>query len=210
MRFMLLTTSMLVGLAGPAWAQSADRNLPPAGTTGETAAVDPVEAQGLTDIIVTAQRRSESLQRAAIPVDVITGDTLANSGVTTSGQLGQIVPSLAVQNNGGANTTFFLRGVGNFTVNGYSDPAIAFNYDGVYLGRPTSTSGVFYDLERVEVLKGPQGTLYGRNATGGAINILPLRDGELWQLRRGEPAGCDQSACRRSRRAAGVRQSGRS
>ena len=182
MRSMLLATSVLAGLlATPALAQSADQNVPPAGTTGETAAVDPVEAQGLTDIIVTAQRRSESLQRAAIPVDVVTGDTLANSGVTTSGQLGQIVPSLAVQNNGGANTTFFLRGVGNFTVNGYSDPAIAFNYDGVYVGRPTSTSGVFYDLERVEVLKGPQGTLYGRNATGGAINILPARPkaGEL-------------------------------
>jgi iron complex outermembrane receptor protein len=178
MRAALLAGSALVCLitAAPSLAQSADQNVPPAGTAGETAAVDSAApAEGLADIVVTAQRRSENLQKAAIPVDVVTGDTLVNSGLTVSGQLGQIVPSLAVQNNGGANMTFFLRGVGNFTVNGYSDPAIAFNYDGVYLGRPTSASGIFYDLERIEVLKGPQGTLYGRNATGGAVNVIPAR-----------------------------------
>jgi iron complex outermembrane recepter protein len=74
-----------------------------------------------------------------------------------------------------------MRGVGNFTLVANSDPAIAFNYDGVYVGRPTGSTGVFYDLARVEILKGPQGILYGRNATGGAINILPVQPkiGEL-------------------------------
>ncbi|MGN8001088.1 TonB-dependent receptor [Sphingomonas sp. 22176] len=133
------------------------------------------DQQGLQEIIVTAQRKAENLQRAGIPVAVVTGDQLVSRGLTSSNELGNSVPSLSAQPQGGANTTFFLRGVGNFTVNGYSDPAVAFNYDGVYLGRATSTSGVFYDLERVEVLKGPQGTLYGRNATAGAINVLPTR-----------------------------------
>ncbi len=130
---------------------------------------------GLNEIVVTAQRKAESAQRAGIAIDVVGGDDFINSGLTQASGLGQLVPALNVQQNGGANAVFFLRGVGNFTVNGYSDPAIAFNYDGVYIGRPTSATGVFYDLERVEVLKGPQGTLYGRNATGGAINVLPAK-----------------------------------
>ena len=89
--------------------------------------------------------------------------------------LSRLVPALNASSAGGSNTVFFLRGVGNFSVNAYSDSAIAFNYDGVYIARPSSSSGVFYDLQRVEVLKGPQGTLYGRNATGGAINVIPNR-----------------------------------
>lgn len=172
---LLCGTAALLGFSTPAWAQSAETNPAPSGVADENAAVDSQPAEGLGEIVVTAQRKAESLQKAAIPVDVVSGGTLLNSGVITAGQLGQIVPSLAVQNNDGANVTLFLRGVGNFTVNGYSDPAIAINYDGVYLGRPTSTSGLFYDLERLEVLKGPQGTLYGRNATGGAINVPPAR-----------------------------------
>ena len=90
------------------------------------------------------------------------------------------MPALTIQPTSTGNLVF-IRGVGNFTLTPNSDPATAFNYDGVYIGRPTGTNGVFFDLERVEVLKGPQGTLYGRNATGGAINIIPVqpRLGEL-------------------------------
>lgn len=132
-------------------------------------------AAGLEEVFVTAQRREESLQSAAAAVDVIDAGDIVKSNLSSQNQLGQLVPALNIQGSGGANTTMFVRGVGNFTVNGYSDPAVAFNYDGVYVGRPTSTSGYFFDLERIEVLKGPQGTLYGRNATGGAINILPAR-----------------------------------
>jgi len=139
---------------------------------------DPVEETGqgeIPDIVVTAQRVEESSQRIPIPVDVIEPEELVQQNVVRAEDLARISPSLAANGGGGPTTVFFVRGVGNATVNGYSDPAISFNYDGVYIGRPTSTSGVFYDLQRVEVLKGPQGTLYGRNATAGAINVIPNR-----------------------------------
>ena len=129
---------------------------------------------GLADIVVTAQRRTESLQRAALAVSAVTGDDLAKSGITETANLGKLVPSLVVQPTGGT-TSFFLRGVGTSSQNSFSENAIAFNFNGVYVGRPTAPAGVFYDLERVEVVKGPQGTLYGRNATGGAINVLPKK-----------------------------------
>ncbi len=163
----------IAGIATQAHAQSAEQAAEGATQQQETSSA--ADQKGLQEIIVTAQRKAENLQRAGIPVAVVTGDQLVSRGLTSSNELGNAVPSLSAQPQGGANTVFFLRGVGNFTVNGYSDPAVAFNYDGVYLGRATSTSGIFYDLERVEVLKGPQGTLYGRNATAGAINVLPTR-----------------------------------
>lgn len=135
----------------------------------------PAPAAGLGEIVVTAQRRSENLQRAAVPVDVIRPEVLLNAGIVRSDTLNAAVPSLIVTQAGGANSSYYLRGVGNFTSNAYADPAIAFNYDGVYIGRPSATNGTFYDLDRIEVLKGPQGTLYGRNATGGAINVIPAK-----------------------------------
>ena len=137
---------------------------------------NPEEENGLGEIIVTAQRREESSQRAPIAIDVISPEELVRQNVIRAEDLSRTSTALAATGStGGPTTVFFVRGVGNATVNAYSDPAISFNYDGVYIGRPSSTSGVFYDLQRVEVLKGPQGTLYGRNATGGAINVIPNR-----------------------------------
>ncbi len=130
---------------------------------------------GLEEIVVTAQRISESSQRAPIALDVVKPEELVRQNVIRAEDLSRTSTALSASAAGGPTTSFFVRGVGNATNNSYSDPAIAFNYDGVYIGRPSSTSGVFYDLQRVEVLKGPQGTLYGRNATGGAINVIPNR-----------------------------------
>lgn len=143
------------------------------GTVGNVKA--DTEKLVLEETIVTAQRKPESLQDAAIAVDAVAGERLTRLGITNSTGLTKISPSLTVANGGGSNNVYFVRGVGNFAVNAYTDAAIAFNVDGVFIGRPTATTASFLDLERVEVLKGPQGTLYGRNATAGAINVLPAK-----------------------------------
>ena len=129
--------------------------------------------QGLEEIVVTAQRTEQSSQRAAVAIDVVSAKELVAAGVTQVARLNDLAPALTVQPTSTGNL-IFIRGVGNFTLTPNSDPATAFNYDEVYVGRATATSGMFFDLERVEVLKGPQGTLYGRNATGGAINVIPV------------------------------------
>jgi iron complex outermembrane receptor protein len=155
----------------PATAQDAGEQ-----ATGEDSqGAEGLSTEGLGDIIVTAQRTTTVSQRTPLPIDVIQPEQLTEQNVLRAEDLSRISPSLSASGGAGGTTTFFVRGVGNNTVNAYSDPAISFNYDGVYVGRPSSTSGVFYDLQRVEVLKGPQGTLYGRNATAGAINVIPNR-----------------------------------
>ena len=150
-------------MAAPAFAQDG----------GEPMSEESASDRGVETITITAQRTEETLQDAAIPINAASGEDLRRAGVSDSTQLNKVAPSLFVTNGGGANTAYFIRGVGNFTNNGYTAPAIAFNIDGVYIGRPSSTISSFLDLSRVEVLKGPQGTLYGRNATGGAINVVP-------------------------------------
>ena len=130
---------------------------------------------GLADIVVTAQRRSENLQRAAIAASAVTGGELVNAGVSDVNNLSKLVPSLVVAQSSGSATNFYIRGVGTFAASILRENPIAFNFNGVYVGSPAAPVGTLYDLERVEVLKGPQGTLYGRNATGGSINIIPTR-----------------------------------
>ena len=162
--------SALAIAAASAYAQTAAPEKP------TTPPVDATKDQStLETVVITAQRVQESAQKAPIAITVIKQDELQRQNVTRAEDLSALVPALVATASGGPNTSFFIRGVGNTTNNSYSDPAISFNYDGVYIGRPNATQGFFYDLERVEVLKGPQGTLYGRNATGGAINVLPAR-----------------------------------
>ena len=147
-------------------------------STITTAAAQP---STLTEVVVTAQRRSENLQRAAVSVDAVSGTDLIRNGVTDPNTLSNLVPGLAVATSGGGLVSYFVRGVGNFAETPIGNPAIAFNLDNVYIGRPIASTGPFFDLDRVEVLKGPQGTLYGRNATAGAINVLPTKP-ELGQF----------------------------
>lgn len=149
-------------------------------TEGQTANstpadVAPEQVDGLADIVVTAQRREETLQRTALAVSAVSGEALAKANVTDVTSLTKLVPSLIVQPATGTSVGFYLRGVGSLVGNAFTENPVAFNYGGVYVARPAALLGTFYDLQRVEVLKGPQGTLYGRNATGGAINVIPNR-----------------------------------
>jgi iron complex outermembrane recepter protein len=127
----------------------------------------PASVIGLEEIVVTAQRRSENLQRAAIAVTAVGAEDIARAGVTEA--------TLQIGTIGGTLTQYYLRGVGNFTANSLSDAAVSINLDGVPIVRSTGVEGIFFDLERIEVLKGPQGTLYGRNATGGAVNVITAK-----------------------------------
>jgi iron complex outermembrane recepter protein len=129
---------------------------------------------GLDTIIVTATKRSENLQNVPVSISAIGSDQLQSRGVTTSGDLGMVVPNLQVSSQyGETSPNFSLRGVGvanEFTANTASPI-------GVYVDEVSQsyrfTHGLsLYDLDRVEVLRGPQGTLFGRNTTGGAINII--------------------------------------
>lgn len=130
--------------------------------------------QGLEEIVVTAQRREENLQRAAIAVSAVTGDTLTKQSISQATDISRLVPALQIA-PASSLTQIYLRGIGTFGANAFAEQGVAFNLDGVYLSRPAAPAALFYDLERLEVLKGPQGTLYGRNATGGAINLITVK-----------------------------------
>ena len=128
----------------------------------------------LEEVIVTAQHLEENLQKAAISATTATGDTLVQRGINDNAGLERLVPGISITPNN-AYTNYNIRGITSGGVNALSDTAIAVNYNGVALATPSSASGMYYDLERVELVNGPQGTLYGRNATAGAINVVAKR-----------------------------------
>lgn len=145
-------------------------NSPSASASGAPAGSEGVE-HGVEEIIVTAQRREESVQRASISIAAVTSETLAQRGVTDSQSLNGVVAGLKISYSGTAVQTF-VRGVGDVTGNQLTQPSVSLNMDGVNLSRSAAFGPVFFDTARVEVLRGPQGTLYGRNSTGGAINVI--------------------------------------
>lgn len=125
----------------------------------------------IEEITVTAQKREESVQSVPISIVAITGAQLERSAVTDILGIAGRTPTLQYSQAGG-EAQIYIRGVGSNLLAVGSDPSVAIHLDGVYLGRPNMGLNQFLDVERVEVLRGPQGTLYGRNATGGSINIV--------------------------------------
>ena len=146
---------------------------PPAATPGIAPPAD--DSGGLAEVVVTAQKREENLKDVGITVNVATKLQLQNAGVTDIHELANVVPSLTVTSNLDAIPQFSIRGL-VFTSNQLSAaPTVSTYLDEASLPYPAMTSGVFLDLERVEVLKGPQGTLFGNNATGGSINFIAAK-----------------------------------
>lgn len=150
--------------------------LPTAGMSvsfGQSApdAADAESAPGLQEIVVTAQRRAEDIQRSSLDITALSSDTIARAGLTQIQDLSNLVPGVNISLEG-AQTQIYVRGVGTFAANPLADAAVAVNVDQINLARPSAINALFYDVSRVEVLKGPQGTLYGRNASGGAINVI--------------------------------------
>ena len=126
----------------------------------------------LQDIIVTAQRREESLSRVGITVTAVGAEELQSRGVTSPADLVKLVPGFQATSSYGGAPVYTLRGIGFNTPNASATAPVGIYLDEAAVAYPYMSLGLVFDLERVEVLKGPQGTLYGRNATGGLINYV--------------------------------------
>ncbi len=140
-----------------------------------------VSAPSVEEVVVTAQRRAERLQDVPISISAISPEALAQHGTQDISGLSGAIPSLTVSNTGGTSTATLIaiRGVSGQPVPIGSGQATAFYLDGVYLPRTDAGFWMLNDIERIEVLRGPQGILYGRNATAGAVNIITRSPGDV-------------------------------
>jgi iron complex outermembrane receptor protein len=135
------------------------------------------------EVLVTAEKRSESLQDLSQAITVLTGEDLDTRQVTSFVDLSAIAPGVNIAKNEGFKTVITIRGVGNeANQNAIANPSVSYHLDGIYVASPFALQTDFLDLERIEVLRGPQGTLFGQNSTGGAINVIttaPSMDGSF-------------------------------
>jgi len=137
-------------------------------SSGPSLAAD--EAPAVDEVVVTATRVQTFASKTPVALSAITGEGLTAAGITNPTTLGEQVPNLSIVRGNGLQIT--IRGVTSTDGTEKGDPSAAFLLDGVYLARPQAQEVSFYDLERVEVLRGPQGTLYGRNTTAGLVNVI--------------------------------------
>ncbi|GFE77151.1 TonB-dependent receptor [Novosphingobium sp. TCA1] len=138
-------------------------------------AQDSASAGGIQEIVVTAQKRSEAINDVPLSITAASGDKLRDQGITNVGDLVKIVPGFNYTESAYATPVYTLRGVGFYDTSLAAKPTVSIYQDQVPLPFSIMTRGATLDLERVEVLKGPQGTLFGSNATGGAINYIAAK-----------------------------------
>src|SRR3954469_18761201 len=183
MKTIWLTSAGAVALmATPAFAQN---NTTPTGQSGplqQSAEVNPnrdvtpTDEDNSNNIVITAQGRAQVLEDVPIAVSAISSESLQNSGATDIRQLNQLAPSLLVSSTGTeANGSARIRGIGTVGDNPGLESSVAVFIDGVYRSRTGVGLNELGEIERVEVLRGPQGTLFGRNASAGLINIFSKR-----------------------------------
>ena len=166
---------MAIALAGATPASAAD-------DAASTATVENVE-QGTGDILVTARRRQETIQTTPISITAHSAASLEARGVTDLAGIEAITPGLTLRGNAPISgnpdaAVVFIRGVGQLDFSIFTDPGVGIYLDGVYVARSTGAVLDLVDIDRVEVLRGPQGTLFGRNTIGGAISIVSKRPAE--------------------------------
>ena len=183
MKHLLLASCGLCALlfAIPAFAQNGtsgpELNASPVGGGGQDqsqgagAPNQPTGTGQLETIVVTAQKRQETAQRVAASIATISPQTLSRSGVRDFDTITKALPDVQVDLVSNA-TNIAIRGIRESSVSPVGDSPAAVHLDGVYLSRALGLSGLFYDLQRIEELPGPQGTLYGRNATSGVLNLI--------------------------------------
>ncbi|WP_084465894.1 TonB-dependent receptor [Sphingobium quisquiliarum] len=170
---MLGVSIIALTISTPVWGQEHasgnDQNAPVAGVSGANGSS--ASSGQIEDIVVTAQRRSENLQRVPVSVTAVTAEAVQALGVRGTQDLAVITPGLKVTISVG-NATPFLRGVGAQSVGAGQESSIATYVDGVYIASQAGSVFALNNIERIEVLKGPQGTLFGRNATGGLVQVI--------------------------------------
>lgn len=159
--------------------------LPQVAQARQSAAV-PSEPQAETatggDIVVTARRREETLQDVPVAITAVSGDTIEQRGLTSVRDIAQSVPGLNINSDGAGRAFVAIRGVGVTLVQSVQ-PGVGLFVDGIYRPNTAYLNNPLLDVERVEVLRGPQGTLYGKNTLGGAINVITRQPGNDLQVR---------------------------
>ncbi|MCB1630482.1 MAG: TonB-dependent receptor [Pseudomonadales bacterium] len=153
-----------------------------AGASVPVTAQESPRAGGLEEIVVTAQRREESLQDTPIAITAFTADKMTDMGITNASQIADFSPNVTIQKqpSSNSNMSITIRGMGMNETALLADPKVGMYIDGILISKSISAVFDIADLERIEVLRGPQGTLFGRNTTGGAINVTTRKpSGEL-------------------------------
>jgi len=172
---------MLIAGLPPAIAdQDNDQEVIDEGKAEEATAEDEEQATFGKEIIVTAKKREESIYEVPVAISAFTGETLQEQGITDLIDIGKFVPNLNITGFSAGHTSStnaFIRGIGLQDHLITTDPGVSVYVDGIYLGRQVGQNWNLSNIERVEVLRGPQGTLYGRNSIGGAINIITRAPG---------------------------------